>query len=108
MMAAGVQIITKQWNPVTWLLSTLTMLVGGVYFSPDILPSFLKMLSKIIPQYYLLDLFRAALLLNASISDVWSELLLLMILAVIVFPSGYYTLIKGIDKARRNGTLGHF
>jgi ABC-type polysaccharide/polyol phosphate export permease len=36
-IAAGIQLVTKQWNPVTWLLSAFSMFVSGVFYTPEAL-----------------------------------------------------------------------
>lgn len=108
MMAAGFQIVTKKWNPVTWAFSVLSMLVGGVYFPPNILPNPLKTVSVIMPQYYILDLLRKAMLCGFTPAQLKLSLLKLAISALIVFPFGYICLKRGIEKARKEGTLGHF
>jgi ABC-2 type transport system permease protein len=108
MAAAGFEIVTKRWNPITWTLSVLALLVGGVFFPPEILPAPLQAISKIVPHYYILDLIRRSLVSGSTVTELLPDLVNLAILCLIVFPAGYVCLKKGIDKARKDGTLGHF
>jgi ABC-type multidrug transport system permease subunit len=107
MVAAGVQIVNKKWNPVTWFFGGLTMIFGGVLFPPSITGS-LGIISYLLPQYYLLDLFRRALLLGTGVSGAWLTLVGLGVASCLVFVIGYAVFCWGLDKTREKGSVGQF
>ena len=36
-ISSAIQLVTKQFNPITWFLSTFSFLVSGIFYSPEAL-----------------------------------------------------------------------
>ncbi|MBI2194254.1 MAG: ABC transporter permease [Planctomycetes bacterium] len=109
MISAGVQILTKKWDPVTWSLSALSLLFSGVLFPISALqPAILQKISMVLPQTHILRLVRLSTLRGASVSELGPDLLILTVAASGLFVLGLLTLRLGIARAKRLGVLGHF
>jgi len=109
LMSAGIQILTKRWDPVTWSLSALSLLFSGVLFPVSALrPEWLQSVSHILPQTYILRLVRLSVLRAAPPSDIQWELFGLGIAAAVLLPAGVLMIRLGIARAKRLGVLGHF
>ena len=61
-LEAGLGLLIKRGNPLSWVLSTLSALVGGAFFPPSLLPDWLQWLSVLHPLSYATRGLRAALL----------------------------------------------
>ena len=89
----------------TGILQSVILLVSGVYYEIDVLPSWLQTLSKISPATYTLKSIRAAMLENNSIADQMDNLILLFIIGIITIPVGFWIFHLGEQYAKRVGRL---
>ena len=108
LMSAGIIIMTKVGDPITWAFTTLTGLFSGVLFPIDYLPNYLKMISALLPTTYALDALRLALINNAKMSDILPQLLLLGMISLITLPLGFIVVRIGFNQARKSGSLAHY
>ena len=109
MVSAGIQILTKKWDPITWSLSALSLMFAGVLFPVSALrPEILQNISHILPQTYILRLIRLSALRGVSFSEVKWDLFGLGIASLILFPTGILMLRWGVSRAKRLGVLGLF
>jgi len=108
MISAGVQIITKRWDPVTWFFTMLGGFLSGVWFPYQLLPTSLQALSKFMPQTYILEMLRRAMLRSESLPSLWGSLYPLLITALIIISMGSYIYTKSIKYAKEHGTVGEF
>lgn len=98
----------KRGDPVAWLLTAVSELLGGVFFPTSLLPGSLRTISRFIPMTYSLDGLRLALLKGASVSDVMPYAWTLAAFTAILMPAGVLAFRKALDSARREGSLGHY
>ena len=89
----------------TGILQSILLLISGVYYEIDVLPTWLQPLSKISPATYTLRSIRAAMLDNASIASQTNNLILLLIIGVITIPLGFWVFHQGEKYAKRVGRL---
>ena len=108
LISAGIQVITKRWDPVIWIFNSLGWLLSGVWFPPELLPSFLRPLSGLIPQTYILKMLRLAVITGSSLPGMLDSLLRLAALSLIVLPAGFLFFRFGIETSKRHGTLGYY
>jgi len=108
LMSAGVIMVSKKGDPVTWIFSTLSGLLSGVIFPIQILPNFLQKISFCLPTTYALSALRKALLTNASLGQLQSEIHVLLLFILFTIPFGIYLFTWGFNKARRDGSLGEY
>lgn len=89
----------------TGILQSIVLLISGVYYEIEVLPTWLQPLSKISPATYTLRAIRAAMLEGASIGSQANNLFLLLIIGVITIPLGFWVFHQGEKYAKRVGRL---
>lgn len=105
LIAAGIIMITKKGEPITWTFSTLSGFLSGVIFPIEVLPGWLQRVSAILPPTYALSALRKALIVDASFADVRGDLTILALMSLTTIPLGIFVFRWGFNKARRDGTL---
>jgi len=91
LISASMIMIIGAWKgiePIRWLVGVLTGLVSGVYFPFEVLPEGIQVVSRILPQTYALRVARLALLQGLGLSDLETDLGVLMLMVLILFPLG--------------------
>ena len=107
MIGAGILIVVKQGDPVTWLMGILTSVFGNVLYPPQVMPYPLQVVSYFVPQYYFFTCIRF-MMLGRSIQAILSNLLALALMCAIILPLGYLIYSWCLRTARKNGTLSWF
>jgi ABC-2 type transport system permease protein len=114
MISTGIRIVTKSTDPVTWAINVLQNLFAGVAFPVVYLNTILfqgaSTISWFLPQTWVYHLSRLAMLTNPSLGDpkILVEYLKGLAFAVVLLPLGYRILQWGIDRSKREGTLGWY
>jgi ABC-2 type transport system permease protein len=114
MISTGLRILTKSMDPVTWALTVMASLFAGIAFPVTYLDSILfpgaSTISWFIPQTWVYHLCRVAMLTNPSMTDpaVLLEFLKGTMFAVIILPLGYRVFWWGVNRSKREGTLGWY
>jgi ABC-2 type transport system permease protein len=83
-------------------------LLGGVYYSTSVIPSWVQQLSLVVPLTYGLRLMRQALLSPTGALDPAGDLGPLALLASIFLLVGATAFGYGLGHARREGSLGQY
>jgi len=114
MISNGFRIVTKSTDPITWALNVLQNLFAGVsfpviYLDTIFFPGFSNV-SWFLPQTWVYDLCRLAMLTDASLMDPATlvHFLIGSIFAFVLFPMGYKLFRWGVDRSKRDGTLGWY
>lgn len=114
MISTGLRIVTKSTDPVTYILNTLQNLFSGSTFPVDYLNIILfpgaALISWCLPLTWVYNLCRIAMLQNPSLLDpsLWIGFLIGAIFAVVLFPAGLKIFRWGLDRSKREGTLGWY
>jgi ABC-2 type transport system permease protein len=114
MISTGLRIVTKSTDPITWALNTLQSLFSGVSFPVVYLDAIFfpgaSTISWFLPQTWVYHLCRLAMLTNPSLLNPSTlvEFLKGSIFAIIFLPIGYKTFRWGVDRSKREGTLGWY
>lgn len=106
--SAGIIMVIKQGDPVTWLFTTLTGLFSGVLFPIAYLPNWLRTVSYALPTTHALHGLRLALMKNADIREIGGTIGILSGFAVVLVPLGIGCFRWGYHKARAQGTLAEY
>ena len=89
----------------TFVLQSCLLLVSGVYYSIDILPPWMQVLSHLSPATYVLHGVRAGLIdgtsLTALLGDVWP----LVVMGALFIPFGLWAFGRAERYAKRTGKL---
>jgi len=89
----------------TFVLQSCLLLVSGVYYSIDILPGWMQVLSRLSPATYVLDGVRAGLVKGAPISDLSRDIWPLIVSGVVLIPFGLWAFGRAERYAKRTGKL---
>lgn len=108
LVAASVVIVIKQGNPVTWIVSSASTLLAGVFYPVDILPGLLQGAAQVLPLTHALEIVRRAVFAGAGLADVWPSLVALVVLTVILVPIGISTCQVAVRLAKTDGSLSHY
>jgi ABC-2 type transport system permease protein len=107
MLAAVLPLLSPEKGlQMTNIIKALVLLVSGVYYPIQVLPTWLQPLSRISPAYYMLEGMRAALLEGAGVDTLLSEAILpLLLTGVIMIPVGLYAFMRAERYAKATGKL---
>jgi ABC-2 type transport system permease protein len=114
MVSTGLRILTKSTDPVTWALNVLQSLFAGVAFPVIYLDSILfpgaSTVSWFLPQTWVYHLCRVSMLTNPSMTDPAVLLMFLegAVFAAVLLPLGYRIFWWGVNRSKREGTLGWY
>lgn len=114
MISTGLRIVTKSTDPVTYVLNTLQSLFSGSVFPVIYLDVILfpgaSLVSWLLPQTWVYHLCRLSMLSNPSLMDpiFWLEILAGAAFAVVLFPAGYKIFTWGLNRSKKEGTLGWY
>ena len=113
MISAGFRIVTKTRDPVTWAINLAASLFAGMTFPISHLNSVhanLSTISLFIPQTWIYDMIRLAVLDNGSLTNVHVLIpfLIASVLAMILLPISIRTFRWAVLRAKRDGSLGMF
>lgn len=104
---AGVlpMIYPERGAQMTMMVQAAVLLVSGVYYSVDVLPGWLQVLSYISPATYILDGVRGAIQNGDSIADLWRELVILTLYGAALIPLSVAVFSVAERWAKRTGKL---
>jgi hypothetical protein len=114
MISTGIRIVTKSTDPITWAVNVLQNLFAGIMFPVIFLDAIFfpgaSTISWFLPQTWVYHLCRLAMLTDASLADTTIQLTFLggALFALVLLPVGYKIFIWGVNKAKRDGTLGWY
>lgn len=104
--SAGVIMVSKEGEPVSWAVSGVAGLLGGVYFPADMLPHWLRAVAQALPTTHALAVARYGAGCAAPGSS--GSLLFLAVTAGVSLAGGLAVLEWGCRRARASGTLSHY
>jgi len=104
-ISASFIIVFKRGDPINWVVSSLSILLGGVFYPVDVLPGWMQFFSRLLPITWSLDGIRAALLKGEGFSTLWQEFLALVIIAAVLIPLSLVFFGLAVRYARKTGTL---
>ena len=107
-IAASFIMVLKRGDPVTLLISSLAVLLGGVYYPVQLMPQWLQQLSRLLPITYSLDAMRRTLLADASFQDVMPDIIALAIFGIVLVPMSLLIFRYAVHRAKVDGSLAHF
>ena len=83
----------------------MLLVVSGVYYPVEVLPTWMEWLAVISPATYALDGSRDAILSGAGLTTMWDEIWPLLIIGAVSIPIGLATFRTGERYAKRHGKL---
>lgn len=104
-VSASFIIVFKRGDPINWVVSSLSILLGGVFYPYSVLPGWLRFFSRLLPITWSLDGMRGALLKGEGFSSLGGEFLALAVIAAVLVPFSLACFSLSVRYARRTGTL---
>jgi ABC-2 type transport system permease protein len=95
----------EKGEQMTFIISSILLLVSGVYYPIDVLPGWMQTLSTISPATYVLDAMRAAILDGTSTIDLLPKMIPLLVIGLITVPLGMAIFGYFERYAKRTGRL---
>jgi ABC-2 type transport system permease protein len=95
----------ERGSQMTHVLIALLLLVSGVYYPVQVLPSFLQKLALVSPATYVLDGVRRALLEGLVSRYLWAYIWPTLIMGLIAIPFGLWVFNLAERYAKRTGKL---
>jgi ABC-2 type transport system permease protein len=106
MVAAVMPLLSpEKGQQVTYIVASVLLLISGIYYSIDVLPSWMQALATVSPLYYALNGIRATLLAGAALSSQWSNIWPLLVMGLVFPPLGLWLFQKGEQFAKMTGRL---
>ena len=95
----------EKGQQVSYIVSSLLLLVSGVYYPVNVLPGWMQAIATVSPVTYALEGSRAALLEGAGGAQLWEKIWPLIIMGTIFVPLGLWVFHIGESYAKRTGKL---
>ena len=95
----------EKGQQVSYIVSSLLLLVSGVYYPVDVLPSWMQAIAAVSPVTYALDGTRQALLEGAGAAQLWEDIWPLLVMGAVFVPLGLWIFHAGESYAKRTGKL---
>jgi len=89
----------------TFVLQSCLLLVSGVYYSIEVLPPWMQVLSHLSPATYVLDGVRAGLIEGTPVSELLFDVWPLIVMGVVLIPFGLWAFGRAERYAKRTGKL---
>jgi ABC-2 type transport system permease protein len=95
----------EKGQQVSYIVSSLLLLVSGVYYPVDVLPGWMQAIATVSPVTYALEGSRQALLEGAGAAQLWGEIWPLIVMGAVFVPLGLWIFNLGESYAKRTGKL---
>jgi len=97
----------KQSHDVSETIGYFFYIFSPVRYPIESLPSWAQIIGKLIPLTYALIIIRSIMLLGTSLSDMYLEILALLIIDAILIIVGFYMFNWMEEKTKKSGTISH-
>lgn len=95
----------EKGQQVSYIVSSVLLLVSGVYYEVEVLPEWMQMIAMFSPVTYALEGSRAALQDGAGMAELWESIWVLLVMGVVFVPLGLFVFHLGESYAKRTGKL---
>jgi ABC-2 type transport system permease protein len=108
MIFGGLTLKYKNIGQTIPLIQGIAMFFCSVYFPISILPESLQSFAKVIPFYYSIEGMRVSLTADGLTSELLYYITILTALAIIFTILGFILLQRGLNKAKKDGSLSFY
>lgn len=108
LIAAAMVIAFRTAGPLPQAVSTLSALLGGVYYPTHVIPSWIESLSAFVPLTYGLRALRQILLEGQPLHSTLPDIGILALFAAGLMSAGAIAMRAALAHARRAGSLSHY
>jgi len=107
-LSATVVLVFKRGSGLRKVFSATSALLGGTFYPTEVLPDWIQSLCYFVPMTHAVTGVRAALISNASLSELTSEILFLCVFSAIALPLSLLLFKAGVVHTKRAGTLTQY
>ena len=107
-VSATVVLVFKRGSGLRKVFSATSALLGGAFYPTQVLPDWIQSVCYFVPMTHAVTGLRAALISNASLSELTSEILFLCVFAAISLPLSLLLFKAGVVHTKRTGTLTQY
>jgi ABC-2 type transport system permease protein len=104
-ISAAFIMVLKRGDPIALVIEGLSVLLAGVYYPVEVLPSWLERVSTLLPLTYALEGMRLSLLQGCGLWECQSEILALVCFSAILLPLAFVFFRYAVRRARMEGSL---
>ncbi len=104
-LSSAFVLVFKHTDPLVGILTSASVLLGGVFYPINVLPPHLQAIAKLLPVTHALQGLRLSLLRGAGLGALRGEILALVAFFAVVTPVALLAFRWALDEARRSGTL---
>ena len=95
----------ERGSQMTFVIQSVLLLISGVYYPISVLPGWMQVFSHVSPATYVLDGVRAALIEGRGAGAQVGNLIPLVIMAIVLIPTGLWAFGRAERYAKRTGKL---
>lgn len=107
-ISASFIIVIKKGETINGIISSISELLGGVYYPVNMLPGWLEICSYFLPLTYSLRAMRYAMSQNYSLIKLIPEITALVVFTLIMMPLSILTFKYAVKRAKVDGSLGQY
>ena len=104
-ISASIIMVFKRGDPMGMCIGAISLLLGGVFYPVQELPSWLQNVSALLPITHGVEGLRRILLKGEAISSILPQIIILLGFAIIFIPLSLFCFKKAVHRAQREGTL---
>jgi ABC-2 type transport system permease protein len=108
LLAAAVLIQTKRGVLLVGMFGATFAMLGGVLYPVSVLPGWLQLIARLLPMTYGLDGVRRSLLPSVDAGRIAADAGALILFGAVLLPAALLLFGWSIDRARQQGSLGHY
>jgi len=106
MIAAVLPLISPEKGvQVVHIVQALLLMFSGVYYEVEVLPDWMQKIARLSPTTYALKGMRMSILHGYGLKDLWGMIFPLLLLGVLLLPTGLFVFSKMENYAKRKGLL---
>ncbi len=104
-VSASFIMVLKKGDPLTWVFSNVSWLLGGVFYPVAVLPGWLQKISYLLPITYALEGMRLALLKGYTMAGLMPSIIPLLVFSIVMLPISLSMFKFAVKKAKMDGSL---
>ena len=107
-ISASFVMVLKRGDPISSIFTSVSGILGGLYYPVSILPGWLQKMSYLLPVTYSLEGMRLALLQGYSLRELMPNIVALLLFSIIMLPLSIFIFGYAVKRAKIDGTLTQY
>jgi ABC-2 type transport system permease protein len=110
-LGASIKVLSKRTDPVLQLYTIAASVLSGAFFPLELLPSWLRAFSWVIPHTYVIQALRRVLMPTGEVlpgPTAWQAIAALSVFSVVMYPIALWVFGRALEYGRRIGALSGY